>query len=210
MFLFNRLTAVILSVALIAPMVPLEAKTRKGDKFLAQGRIHESKKEWDQALEAYEQAQSEDPAEIIYQMAAQKARFETSQKHVYSGLRLRGDGQLGDALLEFQKAYAINPGSVVASQEIQLTQEMIARERKRVQDTGKESPPEIRSLTPADQLKKDDMEKIDRILAIPELKPLNLTPLTLRIAGQKTKSVYETIATDAGINIIWDPEYQPP
>lgn len=210
MFLFNRLAAIILSAALIAPMVPLEAKTRKGDKFLAQGRIHESKKEWDQALEAYEEALSEDPAEIVYQMAVQKARFETSQLHLDNGLKLRAQGQLGDAMLEFQKAYAINPGSVVASQEVQLTQEMIARERKRVQDTGKEAPPAVRGLTPPEQLKKDDMDKIDRILGVPELKPLNPTPLTLRIAGQKTKNVYETIARYAGINVIWDPEYQPP
>ena len=46
---------------------------------------------------------------------------------------------LGEAMLEFQKAYAINPGSSVAQQELVRTQEMILRERKRVAETGKES-----------------------------------------------------------------------
>ncbi|MDR3700970.1 MAG: cohesin domain-containing protein [Candidatus Sulfopaludibacter sp.] len=202
--------AVILSAALIAPVVPLEARTRKGDKYLAEGRVHETRKEWDEALECYEKALSEDPAESVYQMAVQKTRFQTSSMHLDNGLKIRAQGQLGDALMEFQKAYAVNPGSVVATQEIQLTQQMIAREAKRVQETGKEAPPAERALTPVEQLKKDEMNKIDRILSVPELKPLNPAPLNLRIAGQKTKTVYETIAKLAGINIVWDPDYQPP
>ena len=210
MSFFNRLIAVILSAALIAPVVPLEARTRKGDKYLAEGRIHETRKEWDAALESYEKALSEDPADSIYQMAVQKTRFQTSSMHLDAGLKIRAKGQLGDALIEFQKAYAVNPGSVVASQEIQLTTQMIDREAKRVQETGKEAPPAERALTPVEQMKKAEMNKIDRILGVPELKPLNPAPLNLRIAGQKTKTVYETIAKLAGINIVWDPDYQPP
>ena len=42
-----------------------------------------------------------------------------------SGLTVRGQGQLGEALIEFQKAYAINPGSAIALQELQETQRMI-------------------------------------------------------------------------------------
>ncbi len=210
MSFFNRLLAVLLSAAMIAPIAPLEAKTRKGDKYLAEGRIHEVKKEWDEALTSYEKALSEDPAEVIYQMAVQKARFEASQMHVDAGLKIRATGQLVDALMEFQKAYAIFPGSVVATQEIQLTQQMIAREGKRLQETGKEAPPAERALTPVEQMKKQEMSKIDRILSVPELKPINPSPINLRIAGQKTKTVYETIAKYAGINLVWDPEYQPP
>ena len=70
---------------LIVPIAPLQAKTRKGDKFLAEGRVHETKKEWDAALEVYEKALKEDPAEIVYQMAADKARFQASQSHVTRG-----------------------------------------------------------------------------------------------------------------------------
>ena len=52
MSFFNRLTAVFLAALLIGPLVPLEARTKKGDRFLGQGRAAESKKEWDAALEA--------------------------------------------------------------------------------------------------------------------------------------------------------------
>ena len=210
MSFFNRLIAVIVSAALISPVIPLEAKTRKGDKFLAQGRVAETKKDWDAALDFFEKALSEDPAEVVYQMSVQKARFEASAMHLDAGLKMRAQGQLGEALIEFQKAYAINPGSVVASQETQLTQEMIARERKKVQETGKESPSTERALTPVEQLKKNEMNRIGRILSVPELKPINPAPINLRIAGQKIRTVYDTIAKYAGINVVWDPEFVPP
>src|SRR5260221_5693233 len=111
---FNRLTAILMVAALLGPMAPLEARTRKGDKYLGQGRLAEEKKDWDAALEAYERALSEDPAELVYQMAAQKARFQGAQAHVDKGLKIRAKGQLGEALIEMQKAYAINPGSPIA------------------------------------------------------------------------------------------------
>jgi hypothetical protein len=45
----------------------LEARTRKGDKLLAQSRAAELRKEWDKALTLAEEALSEDPADIAYQ-----------------------------------------------------------------------------------------------------------------------------------------------
>ena len=98
---------------------------------------------------------SEDPAEIVYQMAAEKARFQAAQYHVNEGLQdPRSKGSLGEALLEFQKAYAINPGSSVAQQELTRTQEMILRERKRVAETGKEAAAEAARPDPGREVKK--------------------------------------------------------
>jgi len=61
----------------------------------------------------------------------------------------------------------------IAQQELIRTQEMIQRERKRVQQTGQEAAPEQRGLTPAEEAKRQTREKIGRLLAVPELKPLN-------------------------------------
>src|SRR5437763_12686262 len=112
LFRFNRLIAVMLTAILLVPVLPVEARTRKGDKFLSEGRSHEQKKEWDAALEAYGKALSEDPSDIVYQMAEQKCRFQTAQSHIDKGNLVRSKGQLGEALLEFQKAYSMNPGSI--------------------------------------------------------------------------------------------------
>ena len=53
MLFFKRLLAIALSAALIGPVMPLQARDRKGDKALTQGRAYEAKKDWDAALEAY-------------------------------------------------------------------------------------------------------------------------------------------------------------
>jgi general secretion pathway protein D len=211
MLLFSRLTALLVVAVMVGPMVPLQARTHKGDKFLGQGRAHEEKKEWDAALEEYEKALSEDPGEMIYQMAAQKARFQASQGHIDRGVKIRNQGMLGEALIEFQKAFGINPGSAAAQQELIRTQQMIQRERRRIEQTGRESTPEQRALTPVEEMKKQTQDKIDRLLPVPELRPLNPDAIkNLKINGQTARVIFDTIGKVAGINVLWDPEYQVP
>jgi len=215
MLFFKQLTAVVVSCAMLGPLMPLQAKTKKGDKFLAEGQIHEAKKEWDAALDSYEKALSEDPAELLYQMAADRGRFHAGQSHVEKGLTLRTHGQLGEALLEFQKAYEISPGLTIASQEIDETQQMILRERKRVELTGKEAPPQIQALTPGQMAEQEELNKIDRMLPIPELRPMKPGLVDLKMTG-KVKMLFETlgqyVGADGGgrINVLWDPDYQAP
>jgi general secretion pathway protein D len=210
MLFFKRLSAILLAFALVGVPLPLQAKTKKGDRYLAEGRAYEQKKEWDAALDSYEKALSEDPGELIYQIAAQKARFEASATHVTNATKVRTQGQLGEALLEFQKAYALNPSSMVAEQEILRTQQMILRERKRVESTGAEAPPEVRGLTPSELSKKENAEKIDRMLGVPELKPLLPTLIGFKINNQTPKVLFETVAKYAGLNVLFDPEYASP
>jgi general secretion pathway protein D len=205
---FNRLVAVVLAAALAAPMAPpLQARTRKGDKFFAEGKTHQLKKEWDAALEFFGKALSEDPADIAYMMAEMQCRFQAGQSHVDKGVKLRSQGQLGEAILEFQKALSINPGSIIAEQEVRRTTEMIERERRRVQENGKPSPPEERAVTPGERARKDADEKLDRIQAIPELRPITQDPINLRMNGTP-KLLFEGVAKYAGLNVLWDPEYQ--
>src|SRR5437016_5539690 len=181
MHFFNRFTAISIIAAMLGPTLPLQARTKKGDRLLAEGRAHELKKEWDAALESYQKALSEDPADLAYQMAVEKIRFQASQAHVEHGILIRGQGQLGEALLEFQKAFAIHPGSTAADQEIRRTLEMIERERRRVQETGKESAAEVRSLTPTEEARRRANDKLSSIQSVPELRPLNQDLTKLRI-----------------------------
>ncbi len=210
MSFFKHLTAVVAAIALLGQMVPVEAKTRKGEKYLAQGRIYEVQKNWDAALEQYQKALAEDPAEIVYQIAVDKVRFQAGQAHVDNGLKIRGQGQLGEALLEFQRALSINSTSAVARQELDLTRQMIERERKRVEETGKQAPAEERGQTPADQAREATRKQIDRMLPVPELKPLNRDPINIKINSQPAKVLFETIGKVAGINVLWDPDYTAP
>ena len=90
-FLINAL-AVILSITLAAPDVG--ARTKKGEKLLKDGKLAEAKKDYDKALELFEQAQAEDPLDAAYQMAAYRVRFQAALKHVDAGKKLRNGERL--------------------------------------------------------------------------------------------------------------------
>lgn len=207
MVLIHRCVAAVLIVAMIGSMAPLDAKTRKGDRLLSEGRAHEEKKAWDAALVDYEGALSEDPAEAVYQMAVQKARFEASAMHLANGLKIRARGQLGEALLEFQKAFAASPDSTAAEQEIARTAAMIERERKRVEETGRESPPGVRGLTPIDVARQEVNDRIDRLLPIPELNPLRPAIQDFKLNSMTPKLLFDALALNAGINAVYDAEF---
>jgi general secretion pathway protein D len=79
-----------------------------------------------------------------------------------------------------------------------------------VEATGKEAAPEVRGLTPSELSKKEQGERIDRMLGVPELKPLKPTLIDLQIHNQTPKVLFETVAKVAGLNVLWDPEYASP
>ena len=115
MLTFHRLARVAGYVWLAMTLAAtLAARTRKGDKLLAQSRAAEVRKDWDKAISFAEQALSEDPAEIAYQLTASRLRFYAGQFHIEQGLKLRGQGKLDEALVEFQKSYGINPASTMS------------------------------------------------------------------------------------------------
>ena len=182
--------------------VPAAARTRKGDKFLAQGKDREARKDWDGALDFYNKALAEDPSDTGYQLEVHQSRFQASQAHVAQGLKLRKDGSLAPALLEFQKAYGMDPSSSVAEQEIKTTVQMIEREKKKGADS------DTRGLTPSQLAKRNSEEKLDSMLSVPELRPLNAQPINLKMNGQPTKILFETVGKLAGINVLFDSEFK--
>ena len=137
-----RSLAILLGLAALVGClaVPAAARTRKGDKFLAQGKDREAHKDWDGALDFYQQALAEDPTDPGYQLEVHQSRFQASQAHVTQGLKLRKEGSLGQALVEFQKAYGLDPSSSVAEQEIKTTTQMIEREKKKRRGFGHPEP----------------------------------------------------------------------
>src|SRR5579864_9472274 len=182
----------------------LQARTRKGDKLLAQSRAAELHKDWDKALTFAEEALSEDPADIAYQLTTTRLRYYTGQHHVDEGRRLRNLGQLDEALAEFQKAYGINPASAMAEEEIGRTRIMIEREKNK---PAAEQKPEERALTPAQVEKQRETKKIASMQPLPELRPLNPAPINLKMNNQPPKVLFETVGKLAGVNVLFDPDF---
>src|SRR2546428_3204632 len=196
MFFCKKLAAAVM-VFLMALPVPVPAKTRKGEKFLNQAKTAELSKKYDEALDLIEQAMSEDPTDPAYQMVMRRVRFQAAQHHVDVGEKLRAGGKLEEALAEFERAYAIDPASSIAEQEIRQTRGMIERNRK------KEVAPEDSGLTPAQRAKKATLEKIERAMPVPELKPLSSRPIDLKMNNQPPKVLFETLGKLAGVNVIF-------
>jgi len=182
----------------------LVARTRKGDKLLVQSHAAEVRKDWDKAISLAEQALSEDPAEISYQLVASRLRFYAGQFHIEQGLRLREQGKLAEALVEFQKGYGINPASTMAPEEIERTRRMIEREQ---QKPAAERKPEEAALTPTEVAKQKEQKKFEAMQSLPELKPLNPEPIYLKMNNQPPKVLFETVGKYAGINVLFDPDY---
>ena len=198
----NKL-AIILAVAMAVP--PVDGRTRKGEKLMREARDAEVRKDYDKALSLYEQALSSDPADPAYQLATSRVRFQAGQKHVDAGQKLRLDGKLDEALAEFEKAYALDPGSSIAEMEVRRTRGMIEREKKK--DAAGESKPEERGLTPSEAAKKQTEERVERIQSVPELRPLSQAPFNLKMNNQPPKVLFETVGKIAGINVLFDPEF---
>lgn len=204
----NHLAAFV-AVCLLAASLPMAmAKNKKGDRLQALGALAEGVRDYDKALDMYEQAVASDPAETGYLLSLRRVRFAAGQMHVDRGQKLRSQGKLDEALAEFQRAFTIDPASAIAEQEMRRTNQMIEREKKRMAEPGaKDETGETRGLTPAEVARKDAEKRNSSIQGVPELKPISREVTGLKIVNQPTKTLYETLGKLTGINVIFDSEY---
>lgn len=209
----NRLAVLAAACGLVflAITVPLAiAGNRKGDSLLEQGRAAETAREYDKALELYEKAVAADPRDTGYILALRRVRFAAGQAHVDAGQKMRKEGKLQEALSEFQRAFAIDPASTIAEQELRRTNAMIEREKAKKEDPNSAAvtPGNEAGMTPAETARKDAEQRASRILPVPELKPISQELLGLKMSNQGTKVLYETLGKVAGINVLFDSEFQ--
>ena len=203
----SRLAGAVASGLVLALLLtaPAEAGGRKAKKFYNQGRRAELVKDYDKALELYEQAVAENPVDQRYDLAARRLRFVAGQAHVDRGHRLRRQGQLEEALTEFQRAWEIDPASSVAAQEGKRTLEMIERRERLKGDP--EADEETIGVGPLERERRAREAKVARLKGLPELRPISTQPINLTIPKQESKVVFETICKLAGINVLFDPDY---
>jgi general secretion pathway protein D len=187
---------------LLLPTQGLEARTRKGDKVFKLGTEAEARKEYDKALEYYEEALKTDPQETIYELATRRARFESGQEHVKVGKKLLDASDLEKALAEFQKGFAADPGSMIALQDIQQTKELLEQKQKGL------VPPGEKPMTSVERAQKDSLAMISSLQSPPELKPVTNQISQLKMNNQPPKVLYETVGKLAGINVLFDPQMQ--
>ncbi len=199
-----RRIAMMLPVVFLLLAPALEARKHAENQILKQAQAAEAHKDWDTAFDLYKQALALDPGDASCQIGVDRSRFEAGQLHLRKGRELRQQGQLDAALAEFQKALADDPGSTIHLQEIGTTLKMIDEAKK-----GPEKSPAERAMTPMETERRKTDDRLREIEGVPELKPIQRELSTLKMNNATPKVLYETVGKLAGINVIFDPQFQP-
>jgi general secretion pathway protein D len=184
--------ALALSVALVCGSVPTPAFARvdSAKKLFAQGQAAEAREDYDAAYEAYRKAYAKAPNDLRMRTAYYRIRQDASSAHVTQGRKLNDQNNFQGALSEFLRAVEIDAGNEAAIQEIN---------RLRSKQTGVP----VRSET---SLSDSAAEEIENVGAPVQLKPVSNEPLTLHMT-QDSKVIYQAIGKAAGINVLFDPDY---
>jgi general secretion pathway protein D len=160
------------------------------------GKKAEAVEDYDTALMHYQQALKADPTNAEYKLKFTLLRFQTAQHHVEEGQKLVASGDLQMAMAEFQRAAMVDPASAIAKQEIQSTMDAIAARQATSQ--GRPAAP------PATGVAAEAESKV--MAGPPQLMPLNRNPISIN-ATNDVKMLYEAVARQAGITVLFDPDY---
>lgn len=219
----TRTGSFLLLAGLYAPTaIPQSAKT--WDKRGTEAEIRE---DYDKAYEAFRQAYLLKPKDLRYKTRYERLRFEAANQHVDRGRVLRQSGDLGGAINEFARALQVDPGNQAAAQELQVTQAPgtatpqvgSASQAGTESQSGAPVPndtalanagPGSRALIPGldEQTphQRDVQREIISIAAPVTLQSVTTDPITLHMV-EDTKVIYQAIGKVAGLNVIFDPQY---
>ncbi len=194
----NKLAPLCAAACMLAIVTgQMKAHTKKGDKLFKDAQKAEADKNWDAAINLYDQALETDPTDATYLLWDQRIHSKVATQRIANGRELRKDQKLDAALLQFQKAYLADPGSQIAVQEIRATTAMI-KERARV-------PANTPIYTPAERARQEIERRINSLQGPPTLRPITAQISSLKVNNQPARVLYESVCKLAGINLLVDP-----
>lgn len=187
-----RLRVVLASILILGLGLPSYSDEAKS--AYERGKRAEIKLDYDAAFEGYRQAYSLKPKEPKYITAYLRSRASAAAQHVKTGIKLRDDHKYQEALLEFQRASAIDGTSFLAVQEMQRTVFLMKKQAEaEVASSAKAAAPVAKP--PAE------------IEGPAELEPSPNTPITLHMTTT-ADNIYRTIGKLGGISVLFDLDYK--
>jgi len=172
------------------------AKGESAHKLFVDGQTAESREDYDTAYEDYKKAYAKAPNDLRMRTAYYRLRQTAASAHVTLGRKIVDADRSANpntqqaALSQFMRAMEIDPGNEAAIQEVA---------KIRANQTGLP----VRSET---SLSEPSQDAIEDAGAPAELKAVSNEPLTLSMT-QDSKVIYEAIGKAAGINVLFDPDY---
>jgi general secretion pathway protein D len=168
--------------------VRVDAESANSD--FKQGQNAEARQDYDAAFELYQKALKRDPKDARFQIAVSRVRVTASSEHVTKGRKLLAAGDQQGALAEFLHASEIDPSNESAQQEITKIRR---QQGQPVPETGIPEAPEA-------------AQELEGVGSPVVLKPVSNETLSLHMVGD-TKEVYQAVGKAAGINVLFDPDY---
>jgi general secretion pathway protein D len=185
-----KLPAVLLLLVAVTSLVGAAAD--KAKSLYAQGQDAEARQNYESAHDFYKQAYDLKPKDLRYRAAFERSRFLAASSHVHRGQKLRDDGNMDEAVVEFRKAVDIDPSLFIAKQELNRTLKII--------NDARNPPPQ--AAGPPNSLER----RVKDAQGPVELAPISNIPITVKLT-EDSKVIYQTIGQLAGINVLFDPDY---
>lgn len=217
--MYSRLGAGALALAFFgltlgAGLMPAQAKAQSAGTWSKRGDNAEAREDYDAAFEAYRQAHLKKPKDLRYKTRYERLKFEAANMHVDRGRVLRTSGDVTGAINEFARAVQIDPGNEAAAQELQLSEKQRpaaggpgpdgATAQPVGPNAGTPLTPGVAEQTPYQRKVQADINSMAGPVV---LKPVSNDPITLHMV-EDAKVVYQAVGKAAGLNVIFDPDYQ--
>jgi general secretion pathway protein D len=179
-------------------VAPHAMQAQSAGSFNKRGQAAEVREDYDGAYEAYKRAVQKQPKNLAYKAHFERMRFLAAVQHIDRGRVLRQNGDYTGAIQQFIRAAEIDPSNQAAQQEIEITQ----REQPPAGLTGPAAVAQAEQMSQQHQM----LEAVNSIAAPIELKTVTTETYTLH-AVEDVKVLYQAIGKQAGLNVIFDPDY---
>jgi general secretion pathway protein D len=191
----SRTTGFLAGIALLSlfffwGLITSPAHAESASSDFKKGQTAEAKDDVDLAYELYTKAFEKDPKDLRYKTAYERMKFTAAATHTKRGEKLRDQGDYTGAVTEFLHALDIDPSYELAQQDMDATRRSM----------GKSEEHSETSVSPA------VLDDLGELSSPVRLRPLSNEPITISSA-QDSKIIYQTVGKLAGINVLFDPDY---
>jgi len=188
----KRFTRVLALLLMVAALPALASNDKAAKALYDKGKAAEARQDYIEAYNDYHQAWQLKPTDLRFRASAEFVRFLAAASYVHQGELLMNAGKLQEALTSFEQAIAVDPSSFIAQQQANKVRQLLMKSQN-------PNPP---APSPQSGISK----RMEEATGPVELAPIAPTPITLKMS-EDAKTVYETIGRLAGINVLFDPDY---
>jgi general secretion pathway protein D len=162
---------------------------------MSKARLAERNDDYDRAVVEYNRILSQDPNNTDARLALERAKLRASLQHYSAARRLADAGKLDEALVEFQLASELNPGSGTITEALQTVRSQL---RTKIA-VAREGQTQLEAL-------------IERTRDLPppglELPKDLVIPASVVFRNASSRDVFVALARFADINVVFDPAFR--